>query len=175
MIVISKTSKAYESIATCVKELTEGLVISTDPSIGSTSSMPGWAVYRAGVLIDSGIFEIPPHKSIPDRLCILHNHFRKLYIKYPPDVLVYEEIPAQRHGGGGNAWGHASLLKSVGAILSVPGPENYVGILPISWKKLTRPEYVKGDEADAVEIGHIVLGIARTIKDSKPSKGKKNG
>lgn len=98
---------------------------------------------------------------------MLANGIRKLYRDFDPDVLVYEEIPAQRYGGGGNANAHASLLKALGVILSVPGPDGYVGIYPISWRKLVRETYVKGDEADAVEIGWIVIELAREIRDKK--------
>lgn len=159
---IGKTSKVYEEIKGATKELLEGVMVSCDPSIGSTSSQPGWAVYRAGELLASGTFEIAAHKSIPERLHKLHSSMRKLYNEYDPDVLVYEQIPAQRYGGG-NAWSHASLLKALGVILSIPGPDKYVGILPVSWKKMVRDTYVKGDREDAEEIGWIAIQVAREI------------
>lgn len=160
---LTKTSKAYGNIEENLKGILEGVVISIDPSIGSSSSMPGWAVYMDGEYVKSGIFEIPIHKSLPERLRILANHVRKLYNEYPADVLVYEDIPAQRYGMG-NAVAHASLLKALGAILSVPGPDGYVGIMPVSWKKMVRDTYTKGDEADAVEIGYVVIECASQIK-----------
>lgn len=170
---LTKTSKAYQNIEDNLQGILEGMVISIDPSIGSSSSMPGWAIYRAGQYVSSGIFEIPVHKSLPDRLRTLANHVRKLYNDYPPDVLVYEDIPAQRYGMG-NAVAHASLLKALGAILSVPGPDGYVGIMPVSWKKLVRDTYEKGDEADAVEIGHVVIECAGQIRYNKENgKGGK--
>jgi len=170
---LTKTSKAYQNIEDNLQGILEGMVISIDPSIGSSSSMPGWAIYRAGQYVSSGIFEIPVHKSLPDRLRTLANHVRKLYNDYPPDVLVYEDIPAQRYGMG-NAVAHASLLKALGAILSVPGPDGYVGIMPVSWKKLVRDTYEKGDEADAVEIGYVVIECAGQIRYNKENgKGGK--
>jgi hypothetical protein len=173
---LTKTSKAYADIEANVKALLEGVVISIDPSIGSSSSMPGWAIYRAGKYIASGTFPIPPHKSIPERLRTLANHVRKLYNEFPPDVLVYEDIPSQRYGMG-NAMAHASLLKALGAILSVPGPEGYVGIMPVSWKKMVRDTYQKGDEADAVEIGYVAIeSAAQILYAGAEKKGrKKNG
>ena len=76
----------------------------------------------------------------------------------------------------GNAVAHASLLKALGAILSVPGPDGYVGIMPVSWKKMVRDTYTKGDEADAVEIGHVIIECAAQIKYNieNPKGGKKN-
>lgn len=161
---LGKKTKAYADIEQNVKGLTEGLVVAIDPSIGSTSSMPGWAVYRAGELIDSGIFQIAPTKSVPDRLRTLHGHVNKLYNLYTPDVLVYEEIPAQRQGGG-NAVAHASLLKALGVILCVPGPDGYVGIMPVSWKAAARETYTKSDVNDAIEMGYVCIDTARRIRN----------
>jgi hypothetical protein len=170
---LTKTSRAYRDIEDNLQAILDGVIISIDPSIGSSSSMPGWAVYRAGQYVASGTFSIPVHKSIPDRLRILANHVRKLYNEYPSDVLVYEDIPAQRYGMG-NAVAHASLLKALGAILSVPGPDGYVGIMPVSWKKGVRDTYQKGDESDAVEIGYVVIEFAAQMRYAKETGRKKN-
>lgn len=172
---LTKTSRAYSDIEANLKGILEGVVISIDPSIGSSSSMPGWAVYKAGDYVASGTFEIPAHRPLPEKLRRLAYHVRKLYDDYPADVLVYEDIPSQRYGMG-NANAHASLLKALGAILSVPGPEGYVGIMPVSWKKLVRDTYQKGDEADAVEIGYVVIECAAQIKYNveKQKGGKKH-
>jgi len=170
---LTKTSKAYRDIEDNLQGILDGVIISIDPSIGSSSSMPGWAVYRAGQYVTSGTFDIPVHKSIPDRLRMLANHVRRLYNEHPADVLVYEDIPAQRYGMG-NAVAHASLLKALGAILSVPGPDGYVGIMPVSWKKGVRDTYQKGDESDAVEIGYVVIEFAAQIKYAKENGRKKN-
>lgn len=170
---LSKSSKAYESISEARLAITEGILVAVDPSIGSSSSLPGWAVYSRGILKCSGVFEINRNGSVPARLQELAHFLRSLYRDWDPDVLVYEDIPAQRYGGG-NANAHSSLLKSVGVVLSVSGPDYYVGLLPISWKKLIRPEYIKGDEADAVEIGHIAITEARKIiqEDGKKADRK---
>lgn len=174
---IGTKTEAYQDIEAATRELTQGLVVSLDPSIGSSSSMPGWAVYRKGELVRSGTFLIPHRgSSIPERLRALASSVRKLYAEYPPDILVYEQIPAQRHGG--NAGAHASLLKAVGAILSVPGPDKYVGIVPVSWKAMARDTYVKGDEQDAIEIGYVAITVAHAILEGSTSKKKprrKNG
>lgn len=170
---LGKDSKAYKSIAKHCSDLALGTVVSIDPSIGSGKggSLPGYAVYEAGELVKSGVFEIQESTDVPWRLQSLTDHLFCLYEEHRPDVLVYEDIPAQNHGG--NAVGHASLLKAVGAILSVPGPDGFVGIMPVSWKKLVRPGYVKGDEADAIEIGWICIQEARRILDGTAQAGAK--
>jgi hypothetical protein len=172
---IGKQSNAYEMISNNLKGLTDGLIVAIDPSVGSGSSMPGFSIYRAGELIDSGILEIKYHRPLPDRLRELANRVRKLYLAYPPDILVYEEVPVQRYGGG-NATAQASLLKALGVILSVAGPSGYVGIPPVSWKAAARDTYVKSDENDAIEIGWVAVQTAREITNSqtkrKPTKQK---
>lgn len=164
---LSKSSQAYQQIEHAAHYLVHGVVISIDPSVGSRSSMPGWAAWREGELQDSGILRLDVGAALHRRLRQLAREMRKVYDAYQPDVLVYEEIPAQRHGG--NAANHASLLKAVGVILSVPGPE-VVGIYPVSWKKLVRPEYVKSDEADAIELGWVSIEEAKKILSRQKSK-----
>lgn len=167
---VGKNTECYKQTSQYLQEILEGVVVSIDPSIGSSSSQPGWAVYRQSKLVASGVFDIPAHKSVWERLRRLANAVRKLYKKFNPDILIYEEIPAQRYGLGGNAGAHASLLKAVGAILSVPGTEGCVGIHPQSWKKLARADYSKGDEADAVEMGWVVIELARYQLEQRERK-----
>ena len=144
-------------------------MVAIDPSVGSGSSMPGFSVYRAGELVDSGILEIKYYKPLPDRLRELSGRLRKLYVAYPPDVLVYEEVPVQRYGGG-NATAQASLLKALGVILSVAGPSGYVGITPTSWKAAARDTYVKSDVNDAIEIGWVAIQTATEISKSQTKR-----
>lgn len=172
---ISKTSKVYEAISKARLALAEGIVVAIDPSVGSSSSLPGWAIYVRGELITSGVLEIDRNADIPTRLQQLAYLLRKLYTEWDPDVVVYEDIPAQRYGGG-NANAHSSLLKAVGVTLSISGPEHYVGILPISWKKCVREGYIKGDEADAIEIGYICIEEAkRLIQEEGRKEDRKYG
>lgn len=170
---IGKSSDVYTRTKLRTREILEGVVISIDPSIGSSSSMPGYAVYRATELLEAGTFDINPRGEVWERLRQLSFQLRRLYQRFPPDVLVYEEIPAQRHGG--HATAHASLLKAVGAILSVGGPEYAVGIYPTSWKSQAREGYVKGDKEDAIEIGWVVCELAKVIvaEQQKPPRIKR--
>lgn len=167
---LGKKTKAYMSLAEKPALLVDGVVISIDPSIGSGSngSNPAYAVYERAQFKYAAAISIPAKANIVHKLQALAEHVQTLYNYYRPDVLVYEDIPAQSHGRG--AVGHASLLKAVGAILSVPGPEHYVGIMPVSWKKLARPEYVKSDENDAIEIGYIAIEEAKKIIKEKVKK-----
>lgn len=152
--------------------MTEGVVLSVDPSIGSVSSMPAFAIYRAGQLVTSGVWEMDPTSPLPSRLQRLSYLMRKLIKEYDPDVLVHEaisDVPFKGFAGRG----HASLQKALGAILSVSGPDKYVGMLPATWKKFARSHYVKSDENDAKEIGWVAIEQARLIIEQEPLKKKR--
>lgn len=174
---LGKGTKAYGQIQGALLPLLRGRMIAVDPSVGSTSSQPGYAVYIQGELRNSGIISIDPSLPIWDRLHRLNYGVRKLYQEWDPDVLVYEDIPAQRHStfnNKGNAEAHSSLLKAVGAILSVSGPDHYVGLHPSSWKAMVRPEYTKSDINDAIEMGWISIQEGMRIEEKDPP-GKKYG
>jgi hypothetical protein len=123
--------------------------------------MPGFAVYVAGKLIDSGVFDMDINADFHTKARQLAFYLRQLYTKYDPDVLVHEEIALQ--GAGRAIASHVTLLKAVAVILSVPGPDQVVGIYPTSWKKLARPSYVKSDVNDAIEIGWVCIQQAKLI------------
>lgn len=176
---ISKGSKTDIAISQYYQLMLNGCLLCIDPSVGSNSSMPGWAVYQAGELVESGCIEIEVVRELPPRLQTLSRSMYQLIQRWNPDVLVYENIPAQRHGGG-NAEAHASLLKALGVILSIPGPDFYVPLLPVTWKRFVRADYVKTDERDAIELGYVSLLLARhyaekaSIISGRPRKSSKS-
>jgi hypothetical protein len=170
---ITRSTKVWGEIRNALPEILDGVILSIDPSSGSTSSMPGWALYRKGELVESGIIEISYQHELPYRLRELHKYMHQLIDEFSPDVLVYEDLPPRHYRGGksayhGNDKGHASLLKSLGVIISIPGPDFYVGIHPLTWKRLVREDYVKGDESDAIEMGYIVINQAHKIAAGLP-------
>lgn len=155
-------SKVYATLQEHYGLLLRGTVLSIDPSIGSSSSMPGWAVYRRGVYQESGTIAIDVVPEIPPRLQQLSANMDRLIREWDPDILLYEEIPVMGHGR--NLASHVSLLKAVGVIVSRPGPRGYIGIYPTTWKPWVRTTYVKSDEADAVELGWVTLELARLME-----------
>lgn len=159
-----QTRRALNSLLT-------GTVMVIDPSSGSASSQPGYALFTAGKLQDSGIIEVDSTKEVPRRLQAIATALRE---QFPPvDVLIIEDIPVRSYGR--NASAHATLLKSVGAILSSANYGKFVEISPSVWKAYINSEapdtegYVKGDEWDAKVMGFCVLSIAR--KMAKKSGG----
>ena len=173
MTIPDSKSEIYKSLRPITGLLLKGSVISIDPSIGSTSSQPAFAYYRQGELIEVGKADIDPSLDTYIRLQDLAEWVKQLYKSYRPDILVYEEIPDQRYmpmfGGrpqatGHNVKAHASLLKAVGAILSVRGPDHFLGMRPQVWKARVDESYIKGDIEDAKWIGLVAINIAKEME-----------
>lgn len=166
---ISSTVKEYKEIRSNIRSLLHGVVLCIDPSCGSMSSMPGWAVSRGGELVDSGTITLPVGEDLWVRLQALHHGLRKLMKEYNPDLMIFEDIAPRRYGGG-SAHSHASLLKAVGVTLSVSGPTAYIGLRPPIWTKAKRSSYVKGDRADAVEMLYVAISSAEVIAEEDPPR-----
>lgn len=153
-----------------VKAVLTGLMVVIDPSSGSSSSMPGYAIFKEGKLIDSGVMQIDHRKEVPRRL---QDISKCLSSEFPEaDVLVIEDIPSRSFGR--NAIAHATLLKSVGCILASSKYHRFIEISPSVWHAYIKREpkeaegYVKGDEWDAKIMGYCILELAREIqKESK--------
>lgn len=172
-----KKTAAYEAIRENCLGLTRGVVLVVDPSIGSASSLPGWAVYGGGdSLLDSGVIPMDTSESRPYRLRAVFNKLENLTVAWQPSVIVYEEVPVMAHAGRSQV-SHASLLNAVGVTLAathLPGV-GYVGIQPIVWKKRVSDTYVKSDEQDAVEMGRIVIEMAHEIMEKDPPRKYRTG
>lgn len=164
---VAKKSKLYEEVSRHIELLCTGTVLVVDPSIGSSSSSPGWAVYQKGHLSLSGTIDTGgSHLPLWRRARRLGEAIAELSLVHQPDILVYEDIPAT---SGYNQNAVASLLKAVGIVLACSKSEECIGIHPASWKNYVRPSYTKGDEEDAIEIGYIVTSLAAIIKAARES------
>lgn len=158
---IPKKSKLYQEVLRERDALTVGVALVVDPSIGSSSSNPGWAVYHRGKLGDSGTIDTGgSHTPLWERARKLGEEMKQLCTQYGPDILVYEDIPATSRF---NPNAQASLLKAVGVILACTDTVSVIGVHPASWKHYVRKSYIKGDAEDAIEIGYVVVALARHI------------
>lgn len=158
---IPPRGKLYQEVKKHRDDLTVGVALIVDPSIGSSSSSPGWALYTKGRLSCSSTIDTGgSHLPLWERARKLGEEMRQLCIQYGPDILVYEDIPATSRF---NPNAQASLLKAVGVILACTDTESVIGIHPASWKNYVHQDYRKGDEEDAIEIGRIVTELARHI------------
>jgi hypothetical protein len=159
---ISKKTKLYQEVEPRLNDLLYSCVLVIDPSIGSSSSQPGWAVYNQGKLDAAGTINTGgSHLPLWKRARALADEIRSLCDDFGPTLLVYEDIPATSNF---NANAQASLLKAVGIVLSASTTEDCLGIHPASWKNYVRPSYIKGDKEDAIEIGHVAVSLARHIE-----------
>jgi hypothetical protein len=158
----NKTTVLYKQIRREWELLVTGRVIAIDPSCGSSSSMPAYAIYEQGRLLESSIIRLEPDLPLHKRLYTLRH---RLDMISPTDILIYEEIPPVRFYGNGrtSAGSQSSLLKSVGVVLASIKADVAIGMRPSVWKKLTQASYVKSDRADAEEMGRIAIEIATHI------------
>lgn len=139
-----------------------------DPSCGSSSSMPGYAIYREGTLTESGTIEIPAvGRPLADRLQDLLQALQSQFER--PDLLVVEKIPPRRFGRGG-AEAHASLLRSTGVVYSAYHGVPVLTIRPQQWRKMLPEGWTKGDEQDAIALGHCALEICKRIRNGEVEK-----
>lgn len=161
---IGKKTKLYENVDKLKGPLVWGGVLAVDPSIGSSSSSPGWALYNGGQLIDSGTIHTGgSHLELWQRARRLGDSISLLCQENKVDVLVYEDIPAT---SGFNQNAIASLLKAVGIVLACSKSSHVLGIHPASWKNYVRPEYKKGDKEDAIEMGWVAIELAKYIEST---------
>lgn len=162
-------TKAVASVTRCREEILRGQVLVIDPSCGSASSMPGYAIFEAGELVESGTIDVPLHKELWKRLRYISQCLRE---EFPsPDVFILEAIPA--HRGMMSYVALASLNKAVGTFMTSVSYNKYVEISPSVWHSYIKslPEYAdrdyktqdKGDEMDAIMIGKCVLALATGV------------
>jgi len=162
---LTKATKLYTHCKRHKELIQGGHMLCIDPSCGSTGSMPGYAIYKEGELKDSGIIEIPDvHRDLPYRLQDLLSTLQVSFQK--PDLLVIEDIASRRFGRGGQS-GHASLLRSTGTIMSAYPDTKVLAIRPQSWRKMLPEGWVKGDEWDAIALGHRALEVCRRIDENE--------
>ena len=170
---MNKTTKTYQAIKPLVKILTRGKVMCIDPSTGSTSSMPGYAYYEKGVMMESGIIEVDHRLNSSLRLYEIARTIRE---DFPvADLLIVEFIPPVTYVGGMNSIALMALQRSIGAIVSAHPYEHLLEIPASAWKSYKPEGYVKSDEWDAVCLGNCAITVAHEIlaeDDMKPKVKK---
>ncbi len=160
--------KVYTQVASARNELLTGRVLVIDPSIGSNSSMPGYAIFENSKMLEKGILQIETMKrkgTVVPRLRelshILRTEFDEMY-----DVLVIEDVPSVWSRAGGHK-AVIPLMKAMGCIIGNVQSKYVVEITPMSWtSRVSKIEvekqmkYIKGDDTDAEWIGYVVMQMA---------------
>lgn len=180
--VINNRTGLYRDVVRVADKVLAGRVLVLDPSCGSLSSLPGYAIYEAGVLKDSGVIEMPIQADLHRRLYYLR---KCLTEQFPEkiDAVLYEDIPILRFNKFGRSLkGQVSLHYAVGVILSAFGCDTYLSIAPGTWRSFASEEHLwrkergeASDESDAVVMGHALMRIAEKAKSAGPKKRKKKG
>lgn len=147
-----------------LQALIEGHVLAIDPSSGSRDSMPGYAVFFKGQLLDSGLIEVARGRELNRKLFIIGETLRTQF--EVPDILVVEHIPPFMRGSGFSK-SIVSLQRAIGMIIgSIDRP--LVEVPPITWHKLAPKDYTKTDEKDAVMIGYAAIWTACLLAKQEP-------
>jgi len=141
----------------------EGTLLAIDPASGG-SSLPGFALFKAGEFVESGVIRLPQSALIATRLQVLAKTLREEFTI--PDVLVIEDLPPFMSNRGGDFRTKAvvNLHYSVGVILSAIPTPRIIHCTPRSWQTWAQthwPEYRKTDENDAIALGRCVIFHAR--------------
>lgn len=150
-----------KQVARVIPQILGGNVLAIDPSSGSRNSMPGYAVFQEGVLIDSGYIEVARDREFNRKLFLISKTLRE---EFPtPDVLVVEFIPPFMKGSGFSK-SIVSLQRAIGAIIgSIDRP--LVEVPPITWHKHAPINYQKTDEKDAIMLGYTAVLTASRLAE----------
>lgn len=141
-------------IALNAQKIREGTLLAIDPSSGGTS-LPGYAVFHAGILVVSGVIEFPkPKQDIYKRLAFLYDKVSAL-LPEPPDVLAIEQIHPKM-AGKELIWAAGTSIAAARSLITLELPLNI-------WKAVAKatPSYIKDDESDARMIGMAVVMLAQ--------------
>lgn len=182
---VSTQTKLYKHIHPFAAQILAGRVLSLDPSVGSWSSQPGYAISQAGLIVDSGVIEMPVGATRSRRLFYLRRTLLEQFSE-TFDAVVIEDIPTsrvnRRRGGGVyfDAKAQVPLHKAVGVIESCFDAPCFF-VHPATWRANATAEHLSmkergepTDERDAVVMLETVLlnatyAVAHPIK----KRGKK--
>ena len=143
-------SRLHKQLQDHVETLRTGTLLAIDPSSGSQSSQPGYAIFKAWQLLDSGIIRIKPRAALSNRLFELADALRQDFDT--PDILATEGISIIMSGSGFAGPGMVSLQRAIGVVQSC-FPVPCLEVAPVTWRKYIPSTYIKTDENDAIMIG----------------------
>lgn len=181
----AKASQAKERIVKFVKKkknrkiLREGRFLSLDPSSGSTSSMPGYAIFENGKLLEAGILELSVGKELNFRLQelghLLRTEFQNVelvIVEDVPAIPIYTQKQAMAKGKTFMTTKQvASLQKSAGLCIGSFHPDiPTIRVSPLTWSAYKRNydwQVEKNDTNDAVIMGMTVLQILNELEEKE--------
>jgi hypothetical protein len=139
-------------------------MLCVDPSTGSRSSLPGFAWYEAGILVESGEITVDPEANRSKRLYEISRTIKEEF--ETPEILVVEYIPpvTYRTGNRMNGISLMALQKAIGAIIATHPFEHLLEIPAAAWRAHKPDNYVKTDEMDSICLGLCAINTARKVK-----------
>lgn len=149
----------YKQIQASADVILTGTIICIDPSSGG-SSLPGFAIAKAGEIITSGTVDLGPTKAlIYERLQILHDRVSKLTPE-PPDLFCLEMIRGQN-------FSHHYLLFSCGVTIAAARTARVLELPMHFWRPVAKitPGYIKGDAMDAECMAMALILVAQKFKE----------
>lgn len=153
----TNSSKLDQAVSLHAERILNGYILAIDPSSGSEKSQPGYAIYRAGKLVDYGLINIKWGDAVHNRLYRLATSLRGEFEQ--PDLLITEHLaPFMGEGKGAffSTRNVISLHQSVGVIMSI-WDVPVLTVSPRSWQAITPDNYQKSDQNDAIMLGWTVI------------------
>lgn len=154
----AKLAKYKQMIKDCADCCLTGRMLAVDPSTGSKSSMPGYAIFDKGELVESGIITVDLAGNRSERLYEINRTLREDFTG-PFDVVAVES--AGFFIGKMNPASIISLQRAIGAIIAAHPVKCLVEVPSNVWQKHAYKGYIKGDEQDAICIGLCVINTAK--------------
>lgn len=159
-----KLPKYKQAIQDCYDCILTGKLLAIDPSTGSGSSMPGYAVFQEGKLLESGIILVDLKGNRSQKLYEINRTLREDFTG-PFDVVAVES--AGYFIGKMNPAAVISLQRAIGAVIAAHPVKCLIEVPSNVWQRHTFPGYIKTDENDAISIGLCVINTARELKELK--------
>lgn len=167
-------SEIYQQIAAHANAVVNGILFCVDPSIGSGSSQPGYAIYILGKLRECGVIDVARVGTHSSRLYAIGTCLREeFFTGVDPSLLILEKIPVSFFGNKrGKQYSAAAkqvpLHRASGAVLASVRADNCVEIAPNTWHRFVdEKKYKKSDMNDAIAMGHAVICMATHYLESR--------
>jgi hypothetical protein len=156
-------------------KIMNGTLLAIDPSCVSSSSVPGYAIYRNGNFVEGGVLNIKYHADLYVRLSrirtVLQQEFKDVdvvVIEKPPIVPLYSKMQAVSKG---KIWMNMksinSLTQAIGAFkCSFPEHIPVIDVAAGVWThtaKVNHFKEIKADDTDAIAIGMAAITILKEI------------
>lgn len=157
-----KATKLENQLRDCKSGVLDGTMLVIDPSAGSQSSLPGYALFKKGKLVDSGVIAINIGWKLHRRLQQIQKTLQEDFEEV--DVLAIEDI---QFTNPKMLRAQSTLFKAIGVFLASARYKKLVEIVPTTWKSFLKKnntqfeDYIKGDEWDAIIMGYCILSKAQ--------------